>query len=287
MKFLNFYGQPEARLNRDQSVHGTRTNKRTWFIKTISLFLFSAPDVHLNTLQKIWVDSIMHKAVWEAAVKKMNDEWRECIIYASLLLIANVTFLGKQSIDANKSQIAGYCSISTSIGSIILGQFLVRQNETKNRDTAVDAQRFLGDRAHPLFGLELLAVMFSLPYALLMWSMVSFLVAFLLMCLVDSGIVARSVIGPLCGIIAVLIVLCIWSSWEKQPASDAETPENSLSFEDDSEERSKNFTFEVVMPEPTEEHQPGLRLPLPFAWPAFLDRRRQSYDSHRTIIGDP
>lgn len=117
--------------------------------------------------------------------------------------------------------------------------------------------------------------------------MVSFLVAFLLMCLVDSGIVARSVIGPLCGIIAVLIVLCIWSSWEKQPASDAETPENSLSFEYDSEERSKNFTFEVVMPEPTEEHQPGLRLPLPFAWPAFLDRRRQSYDSHGTIIGDP
>jgi hypothetical protein len=82
-KFLNFYGQPEARLNRDQSVHGTRTNQRTWFIKTISLFLFSAPDVHLRTLQKMWVDGIMHKAVWEASLKKVNEEWREFTLYVS------------------------------------------------------------------------------------------------------------------------------------------------------------------------------------------------------------
>ena len=82
-KFLNFYGQPEARLNRDQSVHGTSTNERTWFIKTISIFLFSAPDVHLRILQKMWIDGLMHKAVWEASLKKVNDEWREFILYVS------------------------------------------------------------------------------------------------------------------------------------------------------------------------------------------------------------
>jgi hypothetical protein len=82
-RFLNFYGQPEARLNRDQSVHGTRTNQRTWFIKTISIFLFSAPDVHLKLLQKMWVDGMMHKAVWEASLKKVNEEWREFTLYVS------------------------------------------------------------------------------------------------------------------------------------------------------------------------------------------------------------
>ena len=82
-KFLNFYGQPEARLNRDDSVYGHWTNRRTLFIKSISIFLFLAPDFHLRNLQKMWVDGIMHKAVWEESMKKVTDEWREFILYVS------------------------------------------------------------------------------------------------------------------------------------------------------------------------------------------------------------
>lgn len=293
LKFFHFYGQPEARLNRDQSVYGTRTNQRTWFIKTISFFLFSAPDVHLKTLQKMWVDGIMHKAVWEASLNKLNDEWREFVLYATVVLNANVSFLGNQTIVANRSafEISSYCSVSTSIGSIIIGLLLVRQNQTKNRDTAVDVQEFLRNRAHPLLGLETLAIMFSLPYALLMWSMVSFLASFLFLCFQDSDTVTRAVIGSLSGVVAVLIAWCIVTSWEEQPGSDAQEHEKLLSFErdNDSEERSKNFTFEVVTPEPSEEPRSsalGLRLPLSFTWPTFLPRRRQSYDSNRTAVDE-
>ena len=82
-KFFNFYGQPEARLNRNDSVYGHPTNRRTWFIKSISIFLFSAPDVHLENLQKLWVDGILHKAVWEEGLKKVIDEWQEFILYVS------------------------------------------------------------------------------------------------------------------------------------------------------------------------------------------------------------
>lgn len=88
-----------------------------------------------------------------------------------------------------------------------------------------------------------------------------------------------------------LVAWCIWTSWEKHPESDARPSEKSLSFEDDdSEERPKMFTFEVVMPEPTEEPQPsvlGLNFPLLFEWPSFLHRRRHSYDSNGTVVGDP
>ena len=83
MKFLNFHGLPEARLNRDDSVYGHWTNRRTWFIKSISILLFSAPDVHLRNLQNMWVDGVMHKAVWEESMKKAIDEWREFILYVS------------------------------------------------------------------------------------------------------------------------------------------------------------------------------------------------------------
>jgi len=241
-------------------------------------------------LQKMWVDNLMHKAVWEASLQKINDEWREFTLYATVMLNANVAFLGIQSNDVSGSaaQISSYCSVSTSIGSIILGLLLVRQNQTKHRDTADDAEGFLRNRAHPLLGLETLAILYSLPYALLMWSMVSFLVAFLFACFKGSGVFPRSLIGSLCGVIAVLVAWCIWTSWEKHSPSDAETPEKLLSFEkeDNSENlpKSNNFTFEVVVPKPAEEPQPSS---LSFTWPAFLRRRRQSYNSDQTVVGGP
>ena len=122
-------------------------------------------------------------------------------------------------------------------------------------------------------------------------SMVSFLVAFLILCFEGSDIVTRILIGSLSGVITVLVVWCIWTSWKEHPASDAQPCEKSLSFEDDdSEERSKNFTFEVVLPEPSEEPRSsvgGFKFPLSFDWPSFVLRRRQSYDSNGTVLEDP
>jgi len=243
----------------------------------------------------MWVDDMMHKAVWEASLKKVNEEWREFILYATVLLNANVAFLGSPRAGTLAgADISSYFSISTSVGSIVLGLLLVRQNQTKDRETATDVVNFLKNKAHPLLGLEILAVMFSLPYALLMWSMVAFLVAFLFLCFEDSDIMTISLIGPLGGVITILVVWCVWTSWEKHPVSDAQPSEKLLSFEedDDSEERSKKFTFEVVVPEPLdEEHQHsvvGFKFPVSFDWSSFLHRRRrQSYDSNGTVVEDP
>ena len=85
-KFFNFYGQPEARLNRDDSVYGHPTNRRTRFIRFISIFLFSAPDVYLEILQNMQVDGIVHRAVWEEELKKITDEWQEFILYVSNII---------------------------------------------------------------------------------------------------------------------------------------------------------------------------------------------------------
>lgn len=67
-----------------------------------------------------------------------------------MLLNANVAFLAIQSVDEepklperSPAQLASYVSIFCSIGSIILGLLLIRQNRTKTRDTAVEAVRRL------------------------------------------------------------------------------------------------------------------------------------------------
>ena len=112
-------------------------------------------------------------------------------------------------------------------------------------------------------------------------SLVSFLVAFSLLCFEDSNIITLFSIGSLSGVIAVLVVWCTWRFWEKHPVYVAEPSEKLLSFEKDdgSKERPKKFAFEVVVPEPVEEPQSsvvGFKFPLSFDWPSFLHRRRQS-----------
>ena len=58
------------------------------------------------------------------------------------MLNANVAFLSIQSVDTyndpyrSPAQISSYCSITASIGSIILGLILVRQSRTKHGETA-------------------------------------------------------------------------------------------------------------------------------------------------------
>jgi len=89
-RFQNFHGEAHARLERDVSVYSTNRDQRTLLIKSLSPFLFSAPDFHLRTLQKMWVDGIMHKAIWEQSVKKMNDEWQEFILFVSASILSTL-----------------------------------------------------------------------------------------------------------------------------------------------------------------------------------------------------
>lgn len=86
------------------------------------------------------------------------------------------------------AQIASFVSTIASIGSTVVGLLLIRQYRLKPKDTAQDAVcqcragmlrrclilcaqlNYLTSRRHPTLGLETLAIMYSLPYALLMWA---------------------------------------------------------------------------------------------------------------------
>ncbi|KAG5635306.1 hypothetical protein H0H81_011766 [Sphagnurus paluster] len=173
-RFYNFHGQPCARLERDQSVYEQTQNKRSWLIVSLSPILFFAPEVHLRALEKVWIDGITRTVLWKEFVGKLYDEWQEFTLYGTVLLNANVAFLAIQSVDENHTdsrslaQIASYTSIAASLGSIILGLLLVRQYRSKGRDV-VEATGYLHRRSNKIMGMETLAIMFALPYALLMW----------------------------------------------------------------------------------------------------------------------
>ncbi|PPQ72727.1 hypothetical protein CVT24_012561 [Panaeolus cyanescens] len=221
-RFIHFYGERCARLDRTRTIYDgpPRLGQRTWLIRSVSPFLFTAPEVNLVALQKMFVDDLINLPVFERTMKRLSDEWQEMILFATVLLNANVAFLAIQSVDIESPsrtpiQISCYLSIISSVGCIIIALLLMRQTRNKRRESADEAQQFLTRRSSMTFGLESLAIMYSLPYAFLMWAMVSFLLAFCFLCYLETSIVTRVVVAPPGLALIIVIVWCVWIYWEQ------------------------------------------------------------------------
>ncbi|KIM71656.1 hypothetical protein PILCRDRAFT_93766 [Piloderma croceum F 1598] len=207
-QFIHLYGQRGARLDRDQSVHSLTVKSRSLLARTFSPLLFWAPETHLQVLEKIWVDRLVHVRPWTQFNDNLIAEWKEITIIATVFLNANIVFLSISSVDAggnmveNRSvaQIASYISALTSLGSVVLSSLLVRQ--AKDRQTATDAAKFLAKMTHRKCGLEPLAILYALPYSLLMWSSAT-----------------RFLVGIVLVAIGVLVTLCIQTGWTNGPNS--------------------------------------------------------------------
>ncbi|OAX35810.1 hypothetical protein K503DRAFT_784809 [Rhizopogon vinicolor AM-OR11-026] len=171
--FLNFHGENCARLRSGQTVHG-------WVYEPSMLMVILAPILFLEP--------------------------------ATVLLNANVGFLAITSVDkGGKSaiQMASYMSLVTSLGSIVLGLFFVSQDRTSGQSTAGEAASFLSNLRDGRRGLEKLAIIYSLPKALLMWGMVFFFAAFSIDWWTPGDTKSKAVVGPVTLLVFMMIAFSI------------------------------------------------------------------------------
>ncbi|KAL0573615.1 hypothetical protein V5O48_008345 [Marasmius crinis-equi] len=208
-RFLDFHGQPAVRLDRG----------------CLSPVMFSAPDTHWRELNRIWVDRCIHKAAWNKLIGNMNAEWQELILFGTVLLNANVAFLAIQSVDEataephrSPAQILSFLSVVSSIGSVIIGLMLTRKNKVNHKEGAQDAAIFLNSFDRERLGLETLAILYSVPYALLMWGVLLFLASFSFYCLNKAALTVRLIVPSAWIIISFLVFWCIFTlaSWNKR-----------------------------------------------------------------------
>lgn len=230
-RFLCFHGQQSARLEREKTVYADASQERTLLITLLSPLLFLSPEVHLRELEKLWTDEIIIERVWKSFMTKLLEEWGELILLSTVMLTANVGFLAIPGViisDLNSNitkssdlhiftspaQIASCMSVEASVGSIVIGMLLVRHNRTKQKEDPEGASIYLDKNTHPIFGLEPMAIIFGLPWALLMWAMVMFSIALLLFCFRISNLPTRIFVAVASMMVAVLIGWCIRSAWE-------------------------------------------------------------------------
>ncbi|KAF7361847.1 hypothetical protein MVEN_00529200 [Mycena venus] len=216
-RFLNFHGQEAARLTRYQSIYDKPSGQdSSWLMSILSPILFCVPEVHLQSFGKIWVDEIAAKEPWVKFIGKLTSEWSEHTAFATILLNANVAFLGVPGVDPGGSsqsltQVFSSISLVLSVGSAIIGLILVRQHRTKRIGTADEAVGFFENHKN----LKTTAIIYSLPYALLMYGMAFFLLAFMLSCFVRTSMTTRVMLGIFWALASMLVVWClIWQAYE-------------------------------------------------------------------------
>ncbi|KAJ7916696.1 hypothetical protein B0H13DRAFT_1997283 [Mycena leptocephala] len=212
-KFYNFHGEPCARLDKTQSVYGS-VPSRSLLIRVIALLLFNAPLMHLRTLEDAHTDGIVSHVTWRRITEVLDQEWQELTLFATVLLNADMAFLAIPTVEVgvntsrSTAQIASYVSAVASLGSIIVGLILARQNRNRCDANIDEAADYLARHSDSLFGFQPLAILYSLPFALLMWGTLAFVVAFLDMCFQMSDKVTRGLVGSIYFLAFLGIIWC-------------------------------------------------------------------------------
>ncbi|KAG1740186.1 uncharacterized protein EDB91DRAFT_1133546 [Suillus paluster] len=208
-KFVNFCGQPGARLDADQSLYrDSIIYSKNILLRVMNVILFGTPDAHNKALHKIWVDHIVVQPRWKNFINRLNSEWNGYTIFSTVMLAVDISFLAVPSVQNQTPAIlVSYLSAFCAMGSLVVSLVLAAHVNDSRRDSAKSVASFMSGMSRSMLGLESLALMLSLPFALLIWGMILFAAALSIVIFRTSDIVTISIVSP---IWAVIIVLATW-----------------------------------------------------------------------------
>ncbi|KAF8883261.1 hypothetical protein BD779DRAFT_1802051 [Infundibulicybe gibba] len=187
-RFFNFYGQKTARYSHNWSMDGVRpgTLKRSPGFRILSLFFFHAPRAHLNMMDELWVDGLITQPYWKHFNGKLNSEWVEHIAYSFILLNANIALLAVPGGGSAVVLATNYLSTAFSLIGIIIGLLLIRKHRARDQRIAsfffcIFVMLTIWAQRYKVRGQEGLAIVYSLPYALLIYGIILFFASSILL----------------------------------------------------------------------------------------------------------
>ncbi|KAJ8594025.1 hypothetical protein M405DRAFT_785153 [Rhizopogon salebrosus TDB-379] len=220
-KFFNFCGLLTARLDADQSVYIKKERGKllvalSW---AFNVALFGAPDSHMRELRRVWVDRSINSPRWKQFNNQLASEWSGITMYSTVMLAVDVSFLAVPSVmpsvtpPATSSDtqtlplqvISTYISMFCIVGSLVVSLFLTRQN--RHQESADKAVEFLTKTTGSAFGTKALATVHGLPYAMLLWGMVYFMLGFSYQVFTSASTITLATTGSAFGLV---VVFALW-----------------------------------------------------------------------------
>ncbi|KAG2151269.1 uncharacterized protein EDB93DRAFT_308884 [Suillus bovinus] len=208
-KFVNFCGQPGARLDVDQSLYGEHDiRSKNIVLRIMNVILFGSPVAHSKAIHRIWVDETMVQPRWNDFIDRLTTEWNGYTIFSTVMLAVDISLLAVPAVATQTAAIVlAYLSSLCALGSLMVSLILAGQVNDSRRGSAADVASFMVGISESMFGLESLALMLSLPFALLIWGMTFFAGALSTLIFRTSGVVAVSITSP---ILIAVFVLATW-----------------------------------------------------------------------------
>ncbi|KAJ6502893.1 hypothetical protein C8R47DRAFT_218346 [Mycena vitilis] len=204
-RFINANGQSYARLDSETSIYGWTHNPSKVFIM-VSLIFFNASQQHFNNIHTMYKDGNLNCARWTHFVRKIRSEWQETTLFGTLLLNANVGFLaisGGAVVLEPLARTLSYVSVFFGLGSILTGMFLSRRYAEEDSDAGFCLVTGFFAR-QSVVGFQSLAILYSLPYAFMVWGMIVFVFAFVAMAAQSVTGVSRAIALAICAAVTVL-----------------------------------------------------------------------------------
>ncbi|KZV94448.1 hypothetical protein EXIGLDRAFT_516954 [Exidia glandulosa HHB12029] len=186
---INLYGDPHARLGRtDRRPTGAESDRSppSWLQRILSALLFTRPAYFFGALQDVFVDEILYQRAWQEFVdNEVLPEWRDNGVVAAVVLATNMGFLALNGIEGANSPVAvgwkvlSLSSTLSSMGTILASMLLIQSYQSLKSATAGEANKYMVRCSQWPFGLFGMAMLFSMPFVMLMASLITFIVAVL------------------------------------------------------------------------------------------------------------
>ncbi|KAG1805190.1 uncharacterized protein BJ212DRAFT_1284012 [Suillus subaureus] len=217
-KFFNFCGLPSARLDADQTVYKKKNQNKLILVLSwaFNAAMFGAPQSHMEELRRVWVDRSINSPRWKHFNSKLSSEWSSITIYSTVMVAVDVSFLAVPSVSPQDSGsvtiISTYLSIFCIVGSLVVSLFLTRQSRMYGQESADTAVQFLKKMTGSAFGTKAVATVHSLPYAMLLWGMLYFMLAFSYQVFTSTPTLTLATSGSACGLVALFTLWLIYAA---------------------------------------------------------------------------
>ncbi|KAG1734997.1 hypothetical protein EDB19DRAFT_1122884 [Suillus lakei] len=178
--------------------------KKTMFIVAFSwaidVALFGTSQSHVEGLRQLWVGPVG---------SYINPHrWKNfSTVDISFLAVPSVNVQDSRSVPVATTYISVFCIVGSLVASLFM---LTNQNPLYGKQiSTVTAAEVLVHKTESTFGVQGLATVHALPYAMLLWGMVYFMLAFSYQVFMSTSIIALATTGSTCGIVALFMLLLL------------------------------------------------------------------------------
>ncbi|KIJ63128.1 hypothetical protein HYDPIDRAFT_29817 [Hydnomerulius pinastri MD-312] len=205
LKFENSRCQPGAQTSGDRliNVDEHKEDVLSLSFRLCNLVLFGSPYERAEQLRAVWVDRMLNRLRWNKLVATWSSEWVNSTAFSGVMLTVDISFMAVPMTGLSEHCMrAIFLAISVSticvVNSVVMSVLFRIQNQGR-AELSDKIAAFINVMTQTSSGIAVLAVMYSLPYGLLIWGLISF------------GVALSFFVFPSISSVSRLMILLVWT----------------------------------------------------------------------------